>query len=106
LIGESQYLERALDLFSRQYYIENPKGYPSSGISSLCNIYLETIFLDIVLLLSNALVLLNTDLYNKNNKKKMSKKDFIKSIIGASPDAALLNEDELKVSHYDTYLLS
>ena len=84
IVGEGQVLERVLNVFAMQYFKENPDIFPTIGtvryILGFIVLQFYIYFLDIVVLLANALVLLNTDLYNKNNKKKMKKREFLTSI--------------------------
>ncbi|ESO11303.1 hypothetical protein HELRODRAFT_91534, partial [Helobdella robusta] len=70
LPGEAQKIERLMEAFSTSYYNSNPSG-------TLKNV--DTIFL-----LSYAVVMLNTDLHNRNIKveKKMRMEDFVKNLRG------------------------
>lgn len=68
LVGESQQLGRILEKFASKYQSQNPSSYED---------------VDIVILLSHALILLNTDLHNRHNRHKMPKSVFIRNCLGA-----------------------
>ncbi|EPZ33484.1 SEC7-like protein [Rozella allomycis CSF55] len=62
LTGEGQQLERILTQFSIHFYSQNSSNYENE---------------DVVVIITNALVMLNTDLHNNNNTRKMSRNDFV-----------------------------
>lgn len=68
LVGESQQLGRILEKFAFKYQLQNPARYDD---------------VDTVILLSHALILLNTDLHNRHNRHKMPKSVFIKNCLEA-----------------------
>lgn len=65
LPGESQKIERLVEVFAQCYWDDSPKQFSSS---------------DTVMILAYSCIMLNTDLHNPNVKKnKMSSVDFIKN---------------------------
>lgn len=62
LPGEAQKIDRLLDAFAQHYHQCNPTAF-------LCK--------DLVYIVSFSMVLLNTDLHNPNNPRRMSKEAFI-----------------------------
>ncbi|KAG6426237.1 hypothetical protein SASPL_110457 [Salvia splendens] len=64
LPGESQKIQRVLEAFSGRYYEQSPLILANR---------------DAALLLSYSLIMLNTDQYNVQVKKKMTEEDFIKN---------------------------
>lgn len=68
---ESQQIDRVLEIFSKRYY--------------QCNSNLK-IFenYEDCYILTYSLIMLHTDFFNKNNKKKMSKYEFLKNLTGST----------------------
>lgn len=55
-------------------------------------------YIDIVYILANGLVILNTDLYNASNKKKMSKSTFVDVVQAALGSfSSMVDVEYLKV---------
>jgi Sec7-like guanine-nucleotide exchange factor len=79
LKGEGQQIDRILNQFSERYFDQNKSKFPS---------------LDTVSILTTALVMLNTDLYNANNPRKMTKQDFILNVKNSLKEE--VSEDLLK----------
>ena len=68
LPGESQQIERILEHFSTTYYANYAQHHNLIANS------------DAVLILSYSIVMLNTDLYNQQNQKKMTLQQFISNL--------------------------
>ena len=74
---------RVLEMFAERYYEQNPDIYPNS---------------DCIYLLTTALVMLNTDLYNPQNaSRRMTKSQFVRN--------TLLGLKELKMENISEPLL-
>lgn len=64
LPGESQKIMRVLEAFAESYYFQSPNIFANA---------------DAALVLSYAMIMLNTDLHNAQVKKKMREEDFIRN---------------------------
>ncbi|KAF0989870.1 hypothetical protein HZS_8082 [Henneguya salminicola] len=91
--GESQKIEKIIELFSRSYYFANM----STDVS--CYKYHSP---DEILTLIYALTMLNVDLHNPFVKKRMTKPEFIKNVRGAELCAEC--PDEILSQFYDDIL--
>lgn len=60
--GEGQKIDRIMQVFGRRYY----EQMPASGLKSV----------DAAYVLAFSVIMLNTDLHNTQNRKKMSLEDF------------------------------
>ncbi|CAH1765204.1 18719_t:CDS:10 [Entrophospora sp. SA101] len=61
---ESQQIDRVMEAFAKRYHDCNPSLFPTSDVSYM---------------LSFSLLMLHTDAFNKNVKRKMTKEEFIKN---------------------------
>nr|CAG8457529.1 7739_t:CDS:10 [Entrophospora candida] len=61
---ESQQIDRVIEAFAKRYHDCNPSLFPTSDVSYM---------------LSFSLLMLHTDAFNKNVKRKMTKEEFIKN---------------------------
>lgn len=84
LPGEAQKIDRLLECFAQCYHRTNPTVFQSK---------------DLVYVLSFSMVLLNTDLHNPNNPRRMSKDAFITNNRAVEGGAAI--STELLASIYD-----
>jgi Sec7-like guanine-nucleotide exchange factor len=62
LPGEAQQIDRLIESFAEHYHECNPSAFPKSSTAYV---------------LSFSMILLNTDLHNPNNPRKMTKEVFI-----------------------------
>ncbi|GMI23948.1 hypothetical protein TeGR_g15189 [Tetraparma gracilis] len=88
LPGESQMVDRILEAFAAAFLAANPLGSPSN----------RTEFPDsgAVHLLSFAVIMLNTDMYNKSlqKNKKMTKKQFVANTMTKDPATGATNFEQ------------
>lgn len=79
LPGESQMIERVVEQFSRCYMTQNPTMFPNE---------------DAPIVISFALIMLNSDLHNPNVKSRMTGPQFVKNLRGALP-SGIYTDDQL-----------
>ena len=87
LFGESQMIERVLDEYTKFYYSQNKQN---------------TVFKnsDCMFTYTYAIILLNTDLYNKTLQKHMTLEDYIKNCAKIN-DNENLPEEVLRKDYFD-----
>ncbi|XP_046840153.1 LOW QUALITY PROTEIN: uncharacterized protein LOC124434310 [Xenia sp. Carnegie-2017] len=76
--GEAQKIERIVEEFSKAYVDANPDKVSNNP--------------DTVLVLSFAIIMLNTDLHSPNVKRKMSKEEFMRNLRGTNDGGDLPSE--------------
>ncbi|EAX96469.1 Sec7 domain containing protein [Trichomonas vaginalis G3] len=79
LPGESQMIERVVEQFSRCYMEQNPGIFPNE---------------DAPIVISFALIMLNSDLHNPNVKSRMTGPQFVSNLRGALP-TGIYTDDQL-----------
>ncbi|CAG8962289.1 hypothetical protein HYFRA_00005344, partial [Hymenoscyphus fraxineus] len=87
LPGESQKIDRFMLKFANHYAAGNPNAFANA---------------DTAYVLSYSVIMLNTDLHNKNFKHKMTQEEFIKNNRGINDGASL--PDEYLIAIYDEIL--
>lgn len=85
---ETQQIDRILDVFSHTYYNHNKDIYPSC----------ETVYV-----IAFSLMILHTDCFNRSNKHKMSKLEYIRNIQAKDVNKEIL-EVGLGALHFDKEL--
>ncbi|KAK2746101.1 hypothetical protein FQN57_003441 [Myotisia sp. PD_48] len=84
---ETQHIDRFIQAFANRYHECNPGIFSSTGRSFLFLI-MSNILLVLIHLLEQAyfvafsLLILHTDVFNKNNKRKMQRSDYVKNTRG------------------------
>jgi Sec7 domain len=80
---ETQQIDRVLQSFSDRYQECNPGVFDSSGLFFwIVLIIRANIRIDKVHVTTFSILMLHTDAFNKNNKKKMSKPEYLKNLSG------------------------
>ena len=77
---ETQQIDRVMEAFADRYRQCHPTLFSSEGSRAL--LYHSTVlnlFLDHPYILAFSLIMLHTDAFNKSNKRKMTKADYIKN---------------------------
>jgi hypothetical protein len=88
---ETQQIDRVLQSFSDRYYECNPGIFASTGMSTAVIKFqtnLLTGSLDQTYFIAFSILILHTDVFNKNNKRKMQKQDYVRNsrVDGISED--------------------
>ena len=77
---ETQQIDRVIDAFARRYRHCNPDLFTSDGTPFSSSVYLSlNIIEDHPYILAFSLIMLHTDAFNKSNKRKMTKTDYVKN---------------------------
>ena len=82
---ETQQIDRVLQAFANRYHECNPGVYASPGtdLSTFYNLNADKVsFLDEAYFIAFSILILHTDVFNKNNKHKMQKHDYTKNARG------------------------
>jgi Sec7-like guanine-nucleotide exchange factor len=79
---ETQQIDRVVEAFATRYVQSNPNLFTSDGefyalYSSDCGAYTRSA--DHPYILAFSLIMLHTDAFNKSNKRKMTKPDYVKN---------------------------
>lgn len=89
---ETQQIDRVIEAFGNRYLSCNPDLFSSKGVSfpkplpqNLLMMFLRS---DHPYILAFSLIMLHTDAFNKSNKRKMSKADYVRNttLPGLIPD--------------------
>lgn len=88
---ETQQIDRVMEAFAARYVQCNPNLFSSDGQSRpflSVRIGSESVPLDHPYILAFSLIMLHTDAFNKSNKRKMTKADYIKNtrLPGVAPE--------------------
>lgn len=88
---ETQQIDRVIEAFASQYVQCNPGLYTSDGeytVGRLCIFIAHHSIADHPYILAFSLIMLHTDVFNKHNKRKMTKADYMKntSLPGVPPE--------------------
>jgi Sec7-like guanine-nucleotide exchange factor len=87
---ETQQIDRVMEAFASRYLQCNPNLFTSDGSYStqieLSNLTMN--YLDHPYILAFSLIMLHTDAFNKSNKRKMTKADYVKNtrLPGVAPE--------------------
>lgn len=79
---ETQQIDRVMEAFAQRYHQDHRGLYKSEGMYCLCSrclLMLTTGRTDHPYILAFSLIMLHTDAFNKHNKRKMSKADYMKN---------------------------
>lgn len=78
---ETQQIDRVMEAFAARYSRCNRGLFATDGASdpSLCLSLTEALRADLPYVLAFSLMMLHTDAFNKSNKRKMSKADYVKN---------------------------
>lgn len=77
---ETQQIDRVIEAFARRYRYCNPDLFTSDGTPFSSSVYLSlTVIEDHPYILAFSLIMLHTDAFNKSNKRKMTKTDYVKN---------------------------
>lgn len=77
---ETQQIDRVIEAFARRYRNCNPDLYTSDGMPfSFIFCYLSPSIKDHPYIMAFSLIMLHTDAFNKSNKRKMTKADYVKN---------------------------
>lgn len=91
---EAQQIDRVLDAFAKRYNACHPGLFRDPGVSVILNpcsktllIVSHTVTLDHAYILAFSLIMLHTDVYNRNNRHKMTRADYVRNtrLDGVSP---------------------
>jgi brefeldin A-inhibited guanine nucleotide-exchange protein len=74
LPGEGQQIDRIMEKFAEHFCLQNPAAFANAGVAFV---------------LSYSIIMLNTDLYNPNVKRPMTKEDFVASNLRISKEYQL-----------------
>ncbi|RUP52408.1 hypothetical protein BC936DRAFT_143684 [Jimgerdemannia flammicorona] len=94
LPGEAQKIDRFMLKFAERYVNGNPAAFANAG-----KVYLDRLLRHTAYVLAYSVIMLNTDLHNRQVKKRMTKSEFIKNNRGINDNADL--PEELLESIYD-----
>lgn len=78
---ETQQIDRVMEAFAQRYHGQNPNVFSNSGMSPdrIVIIALIPFLADQAYVLSFSLIMLHTDHFNKNNKNRMTKADYLRN---------------------------
>ena len=82
---ETQQIDRVLQAFANRYHECNPGVYASPGMcemDSLKDLPTDLLIVDEAYFIAFSILILHTDVFNKNNKHKMQKQDYTKNTRG------------------------
>ncbi len=79
---ETQQIDRVLQAFANRYHECNPGIYASPGKPSLLSAQHALTVLDEAYFIAFSILILHTDVFNRNNKHKMQKQDYTKNAKG------------------------
>lgn len=79
---ETQQIDRFLQAFADRYHECNPGIFASEGMNILMFYLTALTFLDQAYFIVFSILILHTDVFNKNNKRKMQKPDYVKNTRG------------------------
>ena len=80
---ETQQIDRVLQSFANRYHECNPGVYASPGMNIISIFKLSShVVLDEAYFIALSILILHTDVFNKNNKHKMQKTDYVKNAKG------------------------
>ncbi|CAG8441862.1 2910_t:CDS:2 [Scutellospora calospora] len=84
---ETQHIDRVIEAFAKSYHESNPDLFPSA---------------DTPYMLAFSLLMLHTDVYNKNVKQKMTKEEFVKNtrIDGVNPEILEILYDNITYTQF------
>lgn len=96
---ETQQIDRVVEAFAARYVQRNPNLFVSDGQSTRSfsqNLLIIPHLVDHPYIMAFSLIMLHTDAFNKSNKHKMTKPDYVKNtrLPGVAPevlDVSLFN---------------
>jgi Sec7-like guanine-nucleotide exchange factor len=86
---ETQQIDRVIEAFAKRYLLCNPNLFTSDGEITVYRLSTDPhVRQDHPYILAFSLIMLHTDAFNKSNKRKMTKADYIKNtrLPGVPPD--------------------